>query len=215
MAITTAFAMTAFGGTSTAMAESTLLCNKNTPTPAPTGAECEPTKHIHFLSVIRDTEGKHVIGKTKLLSGSNTVECNVLLLGDVAEPFLSSPVKISATLTYSGCNLGCTVRAADGATDIPGTVDILRLGTEELVDVTLLEFLIKKTCPFVFTCDYIFDDAVGHGLPLNGVVGGLPHVTYSSATDTLEQKLSGPFNCPTTASLDALFQSLTQFYIRA
>jgi hypothetical protein len=77
-----------------AMAESTLLCNKNTPTLTPTVAECEPTTRVHFLSVVKGTEEAYVDGKGKLLAGSNTVECTVLAVGDVLVPTLANPVKL-------------------------------------------------------------------------------------------------------------------------
>jgi hypothetical protein len=201
--------------TPAAMAENTLLCNKDTVALSPTTAECEPTKHVHFLSVVKNEAGQHVDGKIKRLDASSTVECELLALGDVEEPFLANPVRISVKLTYTACNLGCKITAPGGASEIPGIWDILRLGNEELADVTSLNFALVVTCPFVFVCDYNSENLVGHGLPLNNEHGGLPHITYEKASVNLVQKLSGPFNCPTTSVLDALLESLTHFYLRA
>jgi hypothetical protein len=203
LAATAALAVLGVVGPSSAMGEgSTLLC-KNL------FGECEVVKHLHILSV----NSAHESGKGKLLAGSNTVECELLGLGDVLEPYLGNPVQILAELTYTNCNLGCSTGTPTGGSP-HGEFDILRLGVGELADVIGLEFEFKLTCPFIFTCDYNSENLVGHGLPLNNEANGLPHVTYTGATLNLTSKLSGPFNCPSTGALDLLLQSLTQFYVR-
>lgn len=186
-----------------AMAEgSTLLCENASP------AECSPNSHLHFLSV--NSEGT-ADGKGKLLAGSNTVECNLLVLGDVIGILLSSPVQVLVDLTYTNCNLGCSVASPAGGSP-HGIFDFLRLGSEGLADVKWLGIQFKMTCPFVFTCDYNSENLVGHGLPFGSA--GKGHITFVESTVSLESKLAGPFNCPTTKALDLLLQSLTPLYVR-
>jgi hypothetical protein len=194
---------------SSAMAENTELCYNLA------GDPCEVVKEIHFVSVEKNANGEHVLGKGSLLAGSNTVKCHLLVSGTLISLDLDNPVEYLSDLHYTDCNLGCNVKSTSGELTIHGVIDILRLGNEELADVTGRGFAVKVTCPFIFTCDYSSEALTGHGLPLNNEHGGLPHTTYTEAKVTLTSKLSGPFNCPSTGALDALLQSLSLFYIRA
>ncbi len=197
MAIVAAMAI---AGVSSALATSTQLCNEASGTlacPAGKGAS-----EVHFISV--NSEG--ISGKAKLLSENGTIECNVLISGTLLE--LASPQVSHVTLHYTNCNLGCSVNLASGL--LKG----LKTGSE-LASVTGEGFLVTLSCPFVFKCDYNAGGLTGHGLgPTVAGTGGKGHVTYTNSTVNLVEKLNGPFNCPTTSALHALFQSSTAQYIR-
>jgi hypothetical protein len=83
------------------------------------------------------------------------------------------------------------------------SLDILKTALD-LATVTGLGIESKLTCPFVFTCDYNWEALQGH---LHHLVGAgtateeaLAHITYTEASITLKEKLSGPFNCPTAGT---------------
>jgi hypothetical protein len=101
----------AFVGASSAMASSTQLCTSD-----PSGGSCSTaTSSIHEVSS----------GKGKLLTGSNTVECNVLF-SSLSVGALGSPQTIEGHFTYSSCGI-CSVHEATGTTS---TIEILRTGHE-------------------------------------------------------------------------------------
>lgn len=203
LAAVAALTVMAFAGATSAMAESTLLCENE----HPSSTNCTAPTHFHFLSVNSEANAD---GKGKLLAGSNTVECNLLVLGELKSAALASPVEILADLTYTNCNLGCSVAAPAGGNP-HGVINVLRQGTEELAAITGVGFEVQVSCPFIFTCDYNSAGGLtGHGLP---GPGGKAHTTYTGATVNLVSKLSGPFNCPSTGALDALLQSLTPLYV--
>jgi hypothetical protein len=208
LAATAALAVMAFVGSSSAMGEgATWLCKNETGT-------CSQVTHVHFLSVVKNASNEHVDGRGKLVGGGITVECQLLVLGEVISNG-TNPAKIKSKLHYTDCTNGCEVTGLNGELEIPGVIDVLRLGTGQLADVTGLEFEVKLRCPFVFTCDYNAEGLTGHGSPLNNVAGNIPHVTYTNATVNLTSKLAGPFNCPSTGALTALLKSLELFYIRS
>jgi hypothetical protein len=223
LAAVAALAVMALVGPSSAMAkEEGLLCEQlvhDDPCTAVT-----KDKIIHFLSVVKNAEGLHVDGKGKLLAGSSTVECLLLVEGKVLdldpgpeEKYLGSPIKVLAELHYTSCNLGCTVTSTSGELKIHGELDILKTGLD-LATVTGLGYNVKLACPFVFTCDYNAEKLEGHAHHLIGLGKAdeeeLAHVTYEEDTVNLVEKLSGPFNCPTTGALDALLKSLTPLHIK-
>jgi len=98
-------AVMAFASASTALAESTSLCDFD---PGTGSAETCPegthrVTHIHEANLSGSKE--------KMVFSTGTVECDVLFLGDTASP-LSSPLLINGFFTYTNCTPGCTVGEA-------------------------------------------------------------------------------------------------------
>ncbi len=203
LASVTVVAAMAVAGVSSAMAENTQLCKENSATLACPAGQAKTT--LHFITVNEKGE----LGKAKLLSEAGTIECHVLISGEALA--LGNPQIAHVELHYSECNMGCSVPLEEGL------LEILKVAAE-LANVTGINFLVELNCPFIFKCDYNASGLVGHGLGAT-VAGtnGLGHVTYSAKTVTLVQKLLGPFNCPTTSALHALFKSLPgePIYIRS
>ena len=200
-----AVAAMALIGATAAMAENTLLCEANTESETPSAEECKSPKELHFLSV--DAKGEKD-EKAKLLSSIATVECNALVVAERTSSALAAPVVFAATLTYSACN--CTVKVLE-----QGTISVLKTGTESAA-VTATGFAVKVECFGLFDCDYDAKGLVGDGLGAaeNGTAKK-GHVTYSEDEVHLRQDLEAFEPCPTKASLDALFQSLTPVYVRS
>jgi len=202
LAVIAAIMTTAFAGASSAVAGSTLLCTKNTPTLTPNATECAAPSTVHFVTV----------GKATLLSSILNVECDALLIWTVTDTTLvtSGPVRItvvSGGLIYSNCSNFCTVTTLEG-----GTILVLKTGVE-LSTVTADAFRVEVDCP-LFTCDYNAVGLSGHGLAQGAV--GRGHVTYTKSKVNLLTDLANPVgSCPSDAFLDALFQSLTPIYLRA
>jgi hypothetical protein len=198
-----ALAAMAFIGASSAMAETTALCNVD-----PVGTEICPAgnlvSHVHEESV----------GKATLLSSSLNVECNVLFLGDtkvlnakgeLIAGSLGNPLHIVGTFTYTNCNNSCTVTEVNGPSDIT----VLKLG-HELADVTG-KGEVKLNCLFGFVkCVYNGTGLKGHGLG--------PLLTSGSANGEVRIEgqethiVSG--SCPEKAFLDILTTPLTATYIK-
>jgi hypothetical protein len=217
LAAVAAVAAMAFVGASSAMAGNSLLCLNDTVAEAPTATACNSPTTVHYLTVkvTLDENGEELTTDAKsalLASGFPTVECEILIAGDVLDQTLvtNGPVRVQVLeLNYSSCNNGCTVTVKE-----LGTILILRTAVE-LASVTGDNFKVKLNCPF-FECDYNASNLTGHGLgPLKGDTGGKGHVTYTAQEANLEQDLFSPFgSCPAHSFLDALFQSLVPVYIR-
>jgi hypothetical protein len=206
-----AIAAMALIGASSAMAETTLLCEKNTPTETPTEAECGPVHSIHSITVKLNAEKKYVLGKAQLESEAGTVECHLLVSGTTTQLLVENgPVAFTSEIAYTECNLGCSVTQQGGSGNPTGTILILKEGVE-LASVVGDSFAVTLNCPLFFKCDYSGAGLTGHGL---AGPEGKAHVTYTAATVNLTQKLAGPLNCPSTTALTALLQSLTPLYIR-
>lgn len=118
----------AIAGVSSAMAESTALCQQDVEV-------CKtPITHVHETSV----------GKARLESSLPTIECNALFLGDALNSGLGNPLTIHGTFAYSSCNNLCTVKEENGPTQI----DISSLGGDP-ASVTYWIFLVRIKCPFI------------------------------------------------------------------
>ncbi len=201
-----AVAAMAFVGASLAMAESSLLCSKDTVL-TPTAGECQEPSTVHFISVNGNGELAHIIRLTEVGGTSISIECDLLIQGTVLTGLVTNgPVKIhvaAAGLVYSNCLNGCTFTTEEG-----GVLEILKDGVE-LFQVSGTGFKVKTVC-FGIKCVYSIQGSLGHGLgPLEEGTNGLGHVTY---TEQAIQKISGV--CPETMLLDALFKSLTPLYVR-
>jgi hypothetical protein len=220
LAATAALAVMAFAGVSSAMAESTLLCKNATVSETPTLTECGEVTTIHSVTVKLNNENKYVLGKAKLLSGTfGTIECHILVQATRASGALTAgSASFSATLHYTECTLGCVVydQTLGVGHDPTGTLLILRTG-RDLSTVTGDSFSVTLDCGSSLKCDYNAAGLEGHGQTPNPVhdSAGKAHVTYTSATVNLTQKLStGLFNCPSTTALHALLQTLEPLYTR-
>jgi hypothetical protein len=220
LAVTAALAVMAFAGVSSAMAESTLLCKNNTVSEKPTLAECGEVKEIHSVTVKLNNENKYVLGKLKMLSGTfGTIECHLLVKAARESGALTAgAAAFHVTLHYSECNLGCTMYDATGGpgVDPAGTLLMLRTG-RDLATVTGDEINLTFDCGSSLKCDYNAAGLEGHGQTPNPVhdSAGKAHVTYTSASFNLTQKLStGIFNCPSSNLLHILLQTLEPLYVR-
>lgn len=207
LAAIAAVAAMALVGATSAMAESSLLCTKDTKL-VPTAAECEEPSAVHFISVDENGNLAHASLLTEFLGSKITIECNALIAGTVLKGLVTNgPVVIHVPntegLVYSNCLGGCAVTVEEG-----GLINVLKTGPE-LSEVTGNGFKVKVVC-FGIKCVYSSTNLKGHGLgPLEPGTNGLGHVDYKAAPVT---KLSGI--CPETALLDALFKSLTPLYVR-
>ena len=177
----------AFVGASSAMAESTELCNTDT---TPCGSA---TTSVHEVS----------IGKAVLESELPTIECNVLFSGTVGA--LGSPQIISGTLKYSSCNNFGSVKEENG----PSAIKVLKNGTE-LAAVTG-EGLVRVQCPFI-NCSYDGNGLEGHAKGALVAANGKGEV---SLTGQETNKETGGEICPPEAFLTITTGSLSNTYIRS
>jgi hypothetical protein len=177
----------AFVGASSAMAETTTLCESD---PSVLAESCS-ISHVHETSVT----------KGKLLAGSITVECDVLFLGEVGAA--GAPQVITGNFTYTNCG-SCSATEENG----PAEIQVLKTG-HETSSVTG-EGLVHVNCSGL-NCRYNGEGLVGTGKgPLlsaesrpNGEV---------SISEKSTAKESGLF-CPTTSKLDLTTTPLTPTYI--
>jgi hypothetical protein len=193
-AIITVAALALFGASS-AMASDTALCTTDS-----AGSTCPPgqlTSHVHLTVIIR------II----LLNSIQNVQCGALFLGDVQNPtLLGSPLEIAGNLTYTNCTTGCEAKQISAET----TVKVLQTAPE--LSEVKGEGEVLVNCSLILHCVYNGNGLTGHGL------GGLTtnaaekgHTTFSGAA---LEKVSGLL-CPSSASLDALFESLEKQYLRS
>jgi hypothetical protein len=177
---------TALIGTSSAMAESTVLC-KVDKSPCP---EASWVKSVHFVA-------KSVVFEPE----EYNYKCEALLTAEALG--LGSPEVLDVTsLQYVNCNQGCTRTAIK-----LGTLKVLRTGSE-LASVTGEGGEILVKCSNGIHCVF---DLGGTAGTLSGplLTGGTAHLTYSKA---LLHKIAG-FFCPSEVTLTALFEALEAFYI--
>jgi hypothetical protein len=167
----------AFVGTSSAMAETTALCEKDE---GPCAAENIIT-HVREVSV----------GKAKLLTSIN-VECNVSFLGDALNKGLANPLVIHGTFTYTNCG-SCNAEEENG----PAELKVLKEG-HETAKVTG-EGLVHVECPGFIDCSYngVGLKGAGKGPLLSTQANG--EVAIAAQTTNKE---AGGFLCPSTAKLD-------------
>jgi len=186
----------AFVGASSAMAESTALCNVD---PGTGATEVCPAGHL--ITSVHETS----VGKAKLLTSFLTIECDVLFSG-TARSSLASPLIIDGSFTYTNCG-NCTVTEESG----PAEIKILKLG-HETADVTG-EGLVHSVCGTSLDCSY-------NGLNLLGTAKGplLSAQTPDNGEVSLQEqstsKEAGGFLCPKTAKLDIVTTPLSATYIR-
>jgi hypothetical protein len=190
-----AVAAMAFLGASSAMASSTALCKVDT-SPCPAG---QLVSHVHFVDPA-----------AQLLNPIQNVTCEALFLGDVQNAtLLGAPVEILGNFTYTNCSGGCEAKEVSKKAE----VNVLKTGTELGEVVGEGEVLVK--CALILHCIYNGVNLVGHGL------GGLAttaaekgHVTFSK---TPVERVGGQslLLCPSSATLDALFESLEKQYLTA
>ncbi|HET7486059.1 MAG TPA: hypothetical protein VFJ64_11890 [Solirubrobacterales bacterium] len=193
----------AFAGASSAMAESTELCDLDPGTaasaPCPNGTEA--VVHVHETSV----------GKAILLA-SPKIECNVLFLGAVKA---GNPLVIEGNFTYSSCGSGCTVTEEGG----PSSIAVLREG-HETAKVTG-EGEVHVNCIGI-NCFYNGEELVGTAKgpllaskTIDIVEGKEINLTENGEVSIQNQevkKTKGTF-CPATGKLDIKTTPLEPTYI--
>lgn len=182
LAVLGALTAMAFTGASSAMAESTALCNEDSTTCA--GGHL--VTHVHEVTLT----GK----KAKLLNSLMTVECDVSFLGDTVKE-LGAPLVIEGNFTYTNCG-SCEVEEIGG----PSIVNVLRTG-HETASVTG-EGEVHVKCSAI-NCYYNGEELLGtaKGPLLSTETSGEVSIA-GQATN----KVKGTF-CPSTAFLDIVIAS--------
>lgn len=175
---------TAFAGTSSAIAESTALCDHT-----PVGEEGEYCPEKHFVTHVHETTVPSEKGVLK--TSTLTIECDVLFLGDTSG--LGAPLVIEGSFTYSNCTSSCTITEESG----PAELEALKEG-HETASVTG-ESLVHVECSGL-NCRY-------NGAGLKGIAKGwwlssgagyeLGEITISEQSLNKE---SGLF-CPSSSKL--------------
>jgi hypothetical protein len=177
-------------GTSSAMAEKTMLCGVD-------GLTCaSPITHVHEATLAGHP--------AELLSSLGTIKCDALFLGDTVAG-TSAPLKITGSFTYSNCKRGtesCTAKEEGG----PSIIQVLKEGAET-TKVTG-EGEVKLVCGIFISCKY-------NGEGLKGIDKGplLSSETNGSVALSEQEthKVSGI--CPSTAKLDITTTPLSATYI--
>jgi len=141
--------------------------------------------------------------KAKILNKLINVECDALLLGDVAEE-ASTPesMLVEAAYTYSNCNSGCTFKEEGG----PSEIELSKAGHEGAEET--LEWEVHVSCAGL-NCYYNGEGLVGtaKGPLLASETNG----EVSISEQTLH-KVKGLF-CPSEAKLDLVTTPLAATYI--
>ena len=180
----------AFVGATSAMAESTALCQSD----EGTCAEANRVSHIHEAT----SEGS----KAFLLSFVK-VECDVLFLGDVQNAGnLGNPLEILGDFTWSNCKTSggtsCTVAEVSG-TDTK--ISVLKSGHELAAVTGAGEFTFK--CTPLISCTYNWTGLQAHAF------GPLLSEAENGETKLEKQVLNRVKGfCPETSELDLLTTSL-------
>jgi hypothetical protein len=196
-----AMAALAFVGASSASATfDTAICSE-----ASSILECPANKlveHVHFLDPA-----------AKLLTNVLTITCHVLFLGDALALLAEAPesLEIYGTFTYTNCNNGCTAREVANP-DLGGHILALKTAAD-LAIVEGDEFEMRMVCAGLTECSYTGNGLKGHVLSAN-----LPSNAglVTSHEETVAHLPQGLLDiCPSTSKLDALFQSLTDLWIRS
>lgn len=190
----------AFTGPSSAMAESTALCEEDV-----NEAVCPAEKRAHQITLRA--------GEMEILTSIVNVKCIAFLYGTVESPNdLGEPLEVKGNFEYFNCVAGkttCTVEEWSAF----APVSILKTAAE-LGSLTSSAAILVK-CGFLIKCMYGHEGLSGHAL------GGLLaletgnkqlHVTYTE--QTLQKSIFGENFCPSVAKLDALFVSTDELFIR-
>jgi len=184
LAVLAALIAMAFVDASSAMAsESTKLCSND-------ANPCTAVTHVHEVSV----------GKSKLLSGSITVECDVLFLSTQVFS-LDVPQFIDGNFTYTNCG-SCSITEENG----PAEIQVLKEG-HETAKVTG-EWLLHSNCSGL-NCRYIAEGLVGTG---KGPLLSTQERGEVLISEKALEKESGLF-CPATNKLDITLTPLSATYI--
>jgi hypothetical protein len=187
----------AFVGASSALAESTSLCDTD---PGTGATEACPSGHL--VTSVHETS----VGKAKLLTSFGPVECNALFSGTIATT-LAKPLVISGNFTYSNCTLGgssCTATEENG----PAEIKVLKEG-HETASVTG-EGLVHVICGKAIDCSY-----TGAGLKATakGPLLASQENGEVSLSEQVTSKEAGGFLCPKSAKLDITMTPLSATYI--
>jgi len=189
LTVISALMILSFVGTSSAVAEKTVLCSEDE-SPC---SESHWVKHVHWEASIAVT----------LLSSVLTVECGLLYLGPEVLSISTPLFSIHFVAAYSNCNNNCTVTEENG----PAEIKISREGSE-LAKVTG-GVLFHVVCSGFLNCKYTGVGLVGHALgPLSSSEEN-GSVVFSEQTLNKE---SGTF-CPSTNKLDLTTTPLEPTYI--
>jgi len=175
----------AFAGTSTALAEGTILCSNDSET------ECEEVTHIHEMTLAS--------AKAKLLTSVFNVECDVLFLGEIEA---GAPATVEGNFTYTNCG-SCTVEELNG----PSVIEALWVGHE--TTSLAYESEIHVSCSGL-NCYYNGEglEGTGKGPLLSSETNG-----SNSISEKTLNKVKGLF-CPAISKLDIKLTPLAAVFIQ-
>ena len=186
----------AFAGVSSAMAESTALCDQD-----PGNGAHEVCPASHLVAHVHEV----TVGKMKILTNVLTVECDALFLGDVTSANnLGNPLEIAGHYTYMNCG-SCTVTEESAI----ATLKVLKEGHEKAKVTGEAEF--RAVCGAVIKCTY-------NWVGLNSVAKGplLSAVSNPNGESVIQgaalNPVLGPL-CPTTRILHFTTTPLVATYI--
>jgi hypothetical protein len=206
LAAVAAVAAMAFIGASSASATfSTALCTEASGTLACPAGKLASSVHFVAKDPLLLTTLVNVLCKEALFSG--TVE-NSGLLATAPEPLGISIGELKYIECETTTKIACTIK-----TEHLGLLDLLKtaadLGT--LVDLPLGGSYteVKVVCGSVINCTYKGENLTGHALSATATTTG--HVTYSNSPVTK----TGGILCPSESKLHALFESLTNLWLRS
>jgi hypothetical protein len=189
----------AFVGASSAMAESTALCNID---PGSGSAEVCPAGHL----VTHIHEVTEAGNPDLLLSSVVTIKCKALFLGDASNS-LANPLVITGHFTYSGCETASGSSCTFTETSTSSTTNVLKLG-HELADASYV-YEFNWHCGFFINCTYSGEGLLGHALGplLSTAANGEVRIEEQTTHKT------GGSLCPEIAKLDQLTTPLEKTYI--
>jgi hypothetical protein len=186
----------AFIGTTAASATNTSLCREDS---LPTTGACPAGKLVKTITLLD--------GSLLMLTSILNITCHVIISGNVTNPsLLGSPLEISGTIAYLGCNNGCEIKQISPETRLK----ILKTATE-LSEVTYVNEVLEQ-CGELIHCVFNGTSLIGHGL--GGLTTTVAEKVHVSLTKAVLTKVSG-FLCPSTTELDALFVSTEKLFIRS
>jgi len=187
-----AIAAALFAVPAIATAEETSLCREDTAESS--CPEEQAATHVHLVSV----------GKAKLVTSIQTVECDALFLGD-ASSLSGAPLVIHGNSTYTNCNGACAATEENGPTEFK----VLKEG-HETAKVTG-EGLVHVVCGSSIDCSY-------NGTGLTATAKGPLLASHEngevSLTEQTATKEAGGFLCPKTSKLSFVLEPLEKLYIR-
>jgi len=214
LAAIAAVAAMAFVGATSASAEPTTLCTVDTE-----NLEC-PANQASSVTFVSTKANSQLLNSTLNVSCTSTFNGEAEYVEEEKEgkkvkvyTTLGSPLVLLGKFTYTNCTTFCNVKEENG----PATIEILKTAAE--LALVTGEGLVNVNCFGFFNCSYIGKGLEGHGLGglettvkhESGEVLLRAHVSFVKAP--VENETGG--SCPSGATLDALFVSSVDLFLRS